>query len=405
MPLSRRDLPALVFALVVVAVAPFMGLVRDALFATFGDAAVPKLAGVLAVAGVAFALFAIARTWRRPLGLLGVGVALGLVWLQIAGFSTGVPKVDVVEQIHIFEYGGLAILLWASRPRHETQASWADLGRVLLGVVLLAVADEGVQWAFQLRVGEIRDVGLDLAAGVAGLVFAVSVWPPGGWRGRSSREELIQLADGSAVATAALGMFFGFAHLGHIIDDPEIGSFRSFHSPTELRREADDRARRWGEAPPTGLVAWHLEDRFLSEAAKHANHRNSALAAGDLAFARQANLILERWFDPFLDITSFRGAGRHRWPEDLRQRVEREAPPVDPTGYLSPVLAGRVAPWPAAPYWLVVVVATLGFWTLGRWLGSTVPSSRSGSIAPGDAAPTSRSHAPPFPDSNPSPKT
>lgn len=381
---ARVRLPLVVYpvvlSLTILAVAPFMGLVRDALFRRFGDAVVTGLLVAMGAVGAAvFVAFLVAlrgAAWWRWAGL---GLAALGVWLQIAGLSTGLPRVDAVEKIHIVEYGLLSILLYRAVRRAEPGSGEPSARRgpgILLlpwlGVVLVGTLDELVQWYFQLRVGEFRDVLLNVAAGTNGLLAAVCAWPPERVRILATRRESGRILLATALVCLVLGVFVDRAHLGHEIHDPEVGRFFSFHSPDELRAAAAERARRWAVDPPTGLLAWEAEDLFLSEAARHVQHRNQRLGAGDFTMAWQANRILERWYDPFLDLESFLGSGRHRWwPNDRRsietQAFEGAAPPA-PAAYRSPVLEQRVWLLSHAQLWGLVVPLVLVLAAVGAWL-------------------------------------
>ena len=94
-------LPFLALAVATVVTAPFLGLVRDALFDRFGAAAVHGLVAALGLAALVLAIAAVRRAldapagvrWQR-LGLLAlVAVLLGAqtVWL-----GSGIARVDVV---------------------------------------------------------------------------------------------------------------------------------------------------------------------------------------------------------------------------------------------------------------------------------------------------------------------
>ncbi|MEM9554005.1 MAG: VanZ family protein [Acidobacteriota bacterium] len=366
-----RYLPAIVLSLVILAIAPFMSLLRDVLFARFGQGVIPALTvGVVAacLASLAAAVWSI-RTRRllRWGGLMVVAVAL---WLQVAGLSTGLPQVDAVEKIHIVEYGLLAVLLYRAalagwrRSPHDGEAGPSLLVLPFLGVVLVGTLDELTQWFFQLRVGEMRDVLLNLAAGSNGLLASLCVWPPRRLRARPCRAERVRMLLTAALVVLVVGVFVDRAHLGHAIDDPEVGRFVSFHAPDELQAAAVDRAWRWAAAPPQELRAWAREDLFLTEAAFHVQHRNERKRAGDAYMAWQANRILERWYGPFLDLESFRGSGRHRWWPDGRDKIEQsvfgaETPPPPPSVYRSPVLVGRVWLLPRTPFRVAVGLLAL----------------------------------------------
>ncbi|MCP3959982.1 MAG: hypothetical protein GY719_19230 [bacterium] len=350
--------------------APFMGLIRDALFSRFAGAAVRGVAlAFVALAAAAFfwAVLRIRyRRWPRYGALALAATLLALQeWLTSADIAdvSFAAQVNVAEKIHLIEYGLLAFLLY------RAFRSAGDFSLVLMPLLCLipaGVLEEGIQFLVETRLGELRDVLLNLYAGVCGVLFGLAFDPPesfrwsltGRWRG---------LYDAAALAVLALGSFFYFAHLGYEHMDPEIGRFRSWHTLEELREAATDRAVKWRTEPPTELSPWRREDFYLTEAGWHTNHRNERHNAGDHYLALQANRILEKYYDPFLDLESIRYSGRHRYPPDQRQALEASAPKRDPAAYLSPVLVNRIYPWPSKRLFLTIwIPMVLALWLLPR---------------------------------------
>ena len=376
----RRFLPALILVAVVVSSAPFMGLIRDVLFDRFEGATVRYLALALLILAAAVFLYGVVRIReRRLLRYAGLALAAGLIGLQEAVLGVDVAdaglaaRVNVAEKIHIVEYGLLAYLLYRA---FKPAGNLSILLLPLLWVTVAGVVEESMQWWVETRLGEIRDVFLNLYAGLCGLIFSLAMDPPVGspdgrkfaWRlGAAGRR---RAGDALGLAVLALGIFFSFAHLGYEHSDPQIGRFLSWHSLDELRAAAADRAERWRTDPPTELSPWRREDYFLTEAARHVSHRNGRYSAGDFYKAAQANRILETYYDPFLDIESFRGSGKHRYPPEIRAELEAKAPHRDPRHYRSRVLEGRIHTWPPKrPFLGVLVGVVLAIWLVPRWVG------------------------------------
>lgn len=359
----------LLLVLLILATAPAVGHLRDALFAAFPRGGVRFLEGGFVALAAAFLLFAVARIrrrrWLRYGGLAAVAV---LLWLQTAGLATDLAQVNAVEKVHVVEYGVLAYLLYRAFLRRRSGAG--DPSVVLLaffGATLAGIADEAVQWVAPQRTGEIRDVTMNVAAGATGLLFALCLQPPAGWSWRLDGRQRRQLARGAALTTLALGLFFYVAHLGYEIADPEAGRFRSRFTAAELAELTAARQRAWAAAPPTGLETWGVEDVYLTEAAWHANHRNASFGAGLYTQAWLANRVLEKYYDPFLDLESFRGSGRHRYPPAQRRELEARKGNVDPQTYLSPVLKERIHPWPKPLYLGVLAALVTALATAARW--------------------------------------
>ncbi len=366
----RAFLPAALVFVVIVVSAPAIGHVRDFIFETFPRGGVRFLSAAFALAAVGFFVYAVARIRsHRALrygGLVAVGV---LLWVQTVGLATDQIQVNAAEKVHVIEYGLLAFLLYRAFIRRAAGAG--DLSILLatfLGVAVAGTADEFVQWVAPQRTGDIRDVVLNFTAGLSGLLFALCLDPPRSWSwhvGAAHRRGLTRLA---AAAVLAAGLFFHVAHLGYEIADPEVGRFRSRFTAEQLRQLSERRQVEWAARPPTGLDTWGVEDYFLTEAAWHANHRNSSYRNGLHALAWTANRTLEKYYEPFLDVESFRGSGRHRYPENQLREIEAHKDSIDPSTFVSPVLAGRIRPWPKPLFLSALGAVVAVLWTAPRWL-------------------------------------
>lgn len=368
----------LLLSVAIVAVAPFLGLLRDRLFESFPRAFAPLMtagfAAALVVAGVV--------AWRRIrthrlLRFGGCLLAGALIALQVLGFARDRADVSAVERVHILEYGLLALLFyWALRPAAGATAL------LLAGVAAAAVGvvDETVQWLVATRVGEVRDVLLNWAAVGTGLVAAVSLTPPTSRAGpdptRVRRTTGLMLAGWVVLCAFA----FDLTHLGHRIEDREAGlAFLSWVDEERLRDLAAERARRWAKRPPRELSPLALEDYFLTAGTAHVQARNRALTRGQAVRAWQEQRILERWYAPVLEqrgLTSGRPLGLNpRKRAQLRQQaLSRPRSQL----YESRVLSARVFLRPArATLWAVALVFAVGC------LALTLPGRRSRARPPG----------------------
>ncbi|MCG8455165.1 MAG: VanZ family protein, partial [Holophagales bacterium] len=237
-------LPFLALAAATVITAPFLGLVRDALFARFGATAVQVLLAGLALVAFAAAVAAVRRAIDAPRGqrsrrlALLVVVAVLLV-AQTLWLGSGIAQVDVVEKIHILQYGGMAFLFHrAILVRARQRRDRAGLDHLVLPVLagtLVGILDESTQGFFQQRTGDIRDVALDGLSALAGLGVALATGPAGRVpddAGSPAPEAPAKAPGpfrirclGAALAATLLALAFFFAsfHLGHEIRDPAIG--------------------------------------------------------------------------------------------------------------------------------------------------------------------------------------
>ena len=234
-----------------------------------------------------------------------------------------------------------------------------------------------MQWLVETRTGEFRDVLLNVVSGICGLVFSLSLEPPEGfcWR-RIAPARWRLLGTSAAIVVLAMGMFFATAHLGHVIEDPEIGRFRSYFTREELVDAAARRAEQWTVDPPQDLSPWKIEDLFLTEAGWHNQHRNDAYEREFYYLARQANLILEKYYKPYLDLETFRKTGNRRFVPGVVRQLDAKAPRYKPEKYLSPVGDKRIYTWTSKPVFFTGLLLLAAFlWWLPRRL--TASSDRS----------------------------
>ena len=334
----RRFIPALIVSAIVVGMAPFAGEIRDFLLETLGAGFVRIMGIGFAVVVAAISVWVIARIRDdrlRRYGLLLLGLAL-LVG-QLAGWSRDNAAVNAVERIHFLYYGLLGVLWLRAFRRGRADASAPLLA--LLAIFLVAIADEGVQWWVAARTGEVYDIGLNVYAGATGLLLGLAVdgprslaWKLGPGSGRS-------LARLGAAAIVTLAAFVHGAHLGYRIDDAEVGTFRSYFDGDALRDASRDRATRWSVeplGPPGEFPPLEPEDWFRTEGGMRVQHRNAALERGDVYQAWKENLLLERWYAPFLDQQN-RDGNPFRLPAATRDDLDRRRPRDDPYPYDSPV--------------------------------------------------------------------
>lgn len=341
----RFLLPGLL-ALGILSLAPVLGEVRDLLVRAWGPRSAPLLLGFFGFfAGlmVLLSVLVVARrdrlAWGRWLALAaGFGSAVAVLGL----FATGQPLVDAVERAHLLAYGGLAYsLAWAARPAGLA----GSLTLAALGACLVAVLDEFLQWWVALRVGEIRDVGLNAASSACGLLVALAHHrSPGSGPLVATRRAAGSLAAGVGLL---LAVFVESVHLGHWQElEPEV-RFRSRFRAGKLEELSRERAQRWAARPPWSRSPWSPEDHFLSEARAHLAHRNAARGIGDARSAMREQWILEHRFRPVLSLISPETGEPLDWPPEVRAAIFLQAGGESGLRGKSPVLRGRV--WTSEP--------------------------------------------------------
>jgi hypothetical protein len=348
---------ALVASVLLVLAAPMIGLLSGMLRDIAGGryaAALGAIVGAAAVAAFGAAVLRIRDrraeryAWIAAAAVVAVGYGLAS--------RSGVPDVDAAERFHFVEYGFVAVLLYKA---WLPSSDGAVLLIPLLGGFIVGTLEEWLQWFVPARVGEARDVLLNLFAVGSGLLFAIGLDPPGrvtfGLQGRSRR----YVAALASFAILAFAGFFYSVHMGHEIADREAGVFRSRYSASQLIEIGESRAAQWKIAPPLTWSRFSREDQYLTEGVAHVRRRNEQWTHGNLLAARHENLILEKYYAPVLDTPSYISEHGHRWP--VAQRAEAHAQ----TGpgfmiYDSDALTYPVFTWPRWLYWTVVGVAVAG---------------------------------------------
>jgi VanZ family protein len=341
--------------------APFIGELRSAIRARFPGHFVAIVGTAVALATAAALVAALVRIRdRRALryGLIAAALVIAVVYSIESGL--GNPESDVVERFHFIEYGVVTLLFYrAWRPLR-------DAGVLVLPVLAgLAVGtcDEWFQWFIPARIGEMRDVFLNLAAIVSGLLFSLGLNPPDRVPRSIGRRSFGQIAGVALLATILFAAFVDCVHVGYAIANPEIGSFKSIYTASELEALSRDRVARWASAPPlTRPPRLSREDQYMSEGLWHVQARNRAWSAADISSAWYENRILERYFGPVLDTPSYVSKTGHRWSAEQRADAERRAnlPPGQVATFVShaqdpfPILV-----WSRVAYRIVVIAIAL----------------------------------------------
>ena len=277
-------------------------------------------AGLLTVAVGVIGLVCVRQGDDRWQALGKLALVLACFAALYALLASPDPRSNLVELAHFVEYGTLAVLAFASLGRLSPPARWAQ---TLLLVVAVGVVDEAIQWALASRVAEIRDVALNAAAG--GLALCYTGWvlrvADDEHSPRLTRGEMRQIATVGALLLPALVAFLYVVHLGYWIRWDDI-EFVSQYRASEIERVGEDRRARWASWPeveendlqrPVAKL-WTLEDFYATEARRHIQARNEAADGGELHLATGENLIVERWYSPYLEVA---GAARADLPVEL----------------------------------------------------------------------------------------
>jgi VanZ family protein len=344
-------------AAVLVLSAPFIGEIRRAIQQQFPGQFVRIIGGLVAAAVTAGVITALMRIRdRRAARYGGIAAALILAVAYASYTRTGDPQVDAVEHFHFVEYGLITLLFYrAWRPTGDASI----LLLPILAGVIVGTLEEWYQWLIPARVGDVRDVFLNLVAVSCGLIFSVALEPPQTFTpalGSDSRRRVGLL---TAVAIVVFAGFFQSAHLGYMVAG-DGWRFRSAHTAAELETASADRTARWAGQFLARPRRFSIEDQYQTEGHTHVARRNNAWAAGDVTAAWLENAILERYFAPVLDTPSYLSKTGHRWGADHRQDAGAQAAAAAPSGiYESTANPSAIHVWSKPIYWSIVVAAAL----------------------------------------------
>ena len=361
-PRPWRFVVAGVVSAVLVLSAPFVGLIRARIRTTFPGQFVALVGGAIALAigaALVLALWRLRDRRRVRYALLALALAFGAAYSY--AMRTGNPEVDAVEHFHFVSYGLVTLLFYrAWRPLGDG----AVLVLPILCALIVGAVDEWFQWFIPNRIGELRDVFLNSAAIVTGLLFSLGLDPPPRFTLAAAPESRVRIRRVLAATIVVLAAFVSIVHLGHDVRDGSR-TFKSIYSTRELHVLAADRTARWRTDPPLELKRLSVEDQYMSEGLWHVQRRNRAWSAGDAVTAIEENMILERFFAPVLDAPSYVSRAGHRWSPEHRADADARARQASPGGraYESDAHAYPIFTWRPAIVWGItagLVAAALG---------------------------------------------
>ncbi|MBY0495255.1 MAG: VanZ family protein [Cyanobacteria bacterium] len=350
---------ALLASAVIVLGSPFMGQLQSFLrrslstknYVLFFGVGVMAAVGLLIV--IAFLRIRERRAQRSALMLIALLFGGTYMWWTATPFA----EVNAVERVHFVEYGLIAFLCYrASLSRRSLGEGGSYRGDPsililpLLAAFTVGTCDEWLQWFIPYRVGEAHDVFINLASIVCGVLFALAIRPPAAFSARLHPASWRGIGMVSAMVWLIFAAFVSQAHLGHMIDVPDIGKFKSHYSAARLNELQLDRAARWKTAPPIAIRRLSREDQYLDEGLWHVRRRNGA----EVDEAWRENLILERFFVPVLDLPTYASPNGNRWPPE--QRADFGARANAAASFVSTAESYPLVAWPRTAYWIVVLV-------------------------------------------------
>lgn len=356
--MSVRLLTAGAVSAAIVLASPFMGQLQSLLRSSVSTRVYLVLLGGAVIASIVVAIvtaFVRNRGHRASrITAMAAALLLGLAYTSV--MSTGEPTTDAVERVHFVEYGLIAVLFYRVWRRAGDPST---IVLPLLCGVIVGTLDEWLQWFIPYRVGEMHDVFLNLTALACGVLFGIALEPPPTFTWRLGEPAIGRIGMAAAAAVMVCAGFVGSVHMGYTLEVDGIGRFDSQHTVEALNRLQADRAARWRVTPPIGIRRLSREDQYLDEALWHVRERNRRWEAGDIAAAWHENLILERFFVPVLDSTTYASPGGTRWPPEHRADAQRRITLSNPPPFVSAAAPRSIYAWSKPWYWSVVAAAAL----------------------------------------------
>ena len=336
-----RWVTAVLASAAIVLAAPFTGQIISWLRQTFPRQLAPIVGGGVAMAVVVALIVAVTRIReRRGTRYAMIAAALVIAGSYSAAMAIGDAETDAVERFHLIEYGAVAWLFYrAAKPA-------ADPSIVILPVLaglVVGTCDEWLQWFIPNRVGEARDVALNLVAVGCGLLFVLGADPPEGFHLGLSAASRRRVAAWAALAALVFGAFVNAVYVGHEVSRDGL-TFRSHYTEEELAALAAERTERWKTNPPVRLIRVSREDQYMDEALWHVKRRNAAWGEGDYWGSWQENRILEIYYAPVLDTPSYVSITGHRWSSEQRQDAESRVADIRGS-YVSHAEPYAILPW------------------------------------------------------------
>lgn len=124
--------------------------------------------------------------------------------------SLKIFPIAAAEKVHFLQYGLLGLLLCKTLSFHLKDKMAYPLA--VTGVYLIGLVDEGIQWDLPERVGEYRDIWLNLLAGALAVVVVWLVLRPKAFKTHARLRSLRPLGYTLAVALVLTGVFVQYVH-------------------------------------------------------------------------------------------------------------------------------------------------------------------------------------------------
>ncbi len=260
----------------------------------------------------------------------------------------------LVEQVHFLEYGLLAyLIISALRVDRKDLSQYLN---ALLIVTMIGVADEFVQGVLINRVGELRDVYLNMLSGSLGLLWHRKCLnlpeTPAEWQ--AGLKAALPIA---GLIILSIGIFnVRISEFGHRIEDPEIGVFFSRLPTHKLTGAYPDSAFFKEEILPRLYRSSYAElldivkNPVHGEVLVHTFRRDKRLKCGDHIIGHRENQILEKYFSSYI------AGSEHQWSAEFAAQVADSAANDLDDLYISPVSKHIITAYSSKQQWTVIAL-------------------------------------------------
>src|SRR5258706_11953123 len=210
---NRRLIAASVVSGLVILAAPIMGEIRGLLRSAFPKQFVAIVGTAVAAAVALTVVVALVRIQsRRTARYAAIALALVIGVSYSLMSRSGFPDVDAVEHVHFVEYGIITMLFYRAWREHRDPSAFV---LPVLAGLLVGTLDEWLQWFVPVRVGEMRDVLLNLVAISCGLLAGGAIEPPPTYGSRLRPDSAASVGLAGAIVLLAFAAFVNAVHMGH----------------------------------------------------------------------------------------------------------------------------------------------------------------------------------------------
>ena len=239
-----------------------------------------------------------------------------------------------VERFHLIEYGILAVLVCFGAM--ESKQEWLSLGWGLAAAWFVGLSDEFYQWWLPSRVGEWRDVVINIQSGVLGLL-SLGLLQYSSFKFRKPEKKFIVFFIW-AMATLVLlsGLFIVRVHMFGIRNmDPEIGRFNSVYTADVLLKanlETYEKTRALSESDgkEDSLTDFHYS-QYNREAKEHFDRTLLLVELGKLDEAHSEFMLVTRYYQPWMQ-------GNARYFDNETKNKVTSVPPLPAEEFESRVM-------------------------------------------------------------------